>query len=191
MNGEQAAMADTTAFAGWQLEDLLASIADHDRAAFAELYRRTAPKLYGIALRILGEPARTEDAVQDAYVRIWRGANGYDAARGRPITWLATIVRNIAIDRRRSEISRGATRTVDLDLDLIARGGGDRASSEDIAALRACLERLDPEQRQMVISAYLDGHSREELADSSGRPVGTIKSWLHRSLLQLRTCLGG
>jgi len=184
-------MADTTAFAGWQLEDLLASIADHDRAAFAELYRRTAPKLYGIALRILGEPARTEDAVQDAYVRIWRGANGYDAARGRPITWLATIVRNIAIDRRRSEISRGAARTVDLDLDLIAQDGGDGASSEGIAALRACLERLDPEQRQMVISAYLDGHSREELADSSGRPVGTIKSWLHRSLLQLRTCLGG
>ncbi|PZU08657.1 sigma-70 family RNA polymerase sigma factor [Sphingomonas sp.] len=184
-------MGETATFAGWQLEDLLASVADQDRAAFAELYRRTAPKLYGIMLRILGEPAKTDEAVQDAYVRIWRSAGGYDAARGRPITWLATIARNIAIDRRRAEISRGAAQTVDFDLDMIAHRDGDGATSEELAALRVCLERLDPEQRQMVIAAYLGGDSREELAERTGRPVGTIKSWLHRSLAQLRTCLGG
>jgi RNA polymerase sigma-70 factor (ECF subfamily) len=184
-------MAQATGLAGWQLEDLLASVAEQDRAAFAELYRRTAPKLYGIMLRILGEPAKTDEAVQDAYVRIWRSAAGYDAARGRPITWLATIARNIAIDHRRSGLLRGAAQTIDIDLDLLAHRGGEGASSEDLAALRVCLDRLDPEQRQMVVSAYLGGESREELAERTGRPVGTIKSWLHRSLAQLRACLGG
>lgn len=184
-------MGQAAEFAGWQLEDLLISVADQDRAAFAELYRRTAPKLYGIILRILSEPAKTDEAVQDAYVKVWRSAGGYDAARGRPITWMATIARNIAIDRRRAEISRGSSQMVDYDLDIIADRHGDGASSEDIASLRACLERLEPEQRQLVISAYLGGDSREELAERSGRPVGTIKSWLHRSLAQLRMCLGG
>jgi len=184
-------MAQAGGFAGWQLEDLLASVADQDRAAFAELYKRTAPKLYGIMLRILGEPAKTDEAVQDAYVRIWRSAGGYDAARGRPITWLATIARNIAIDRRRAELSRGAAQRVDFDLDLIADRAGEGATSEDLAALRVCLDRLEPDQRQMVIAAYLGGESREDLAESTGRPVGTIKSWLHRSLAQLRMCLGG
>lgn len=183
-------MAEAT-FDGWQLEDLMVAVADQDRAAFTELYRRTSPKLYGVMLRILGEAAKTDEAMQDAYVRIWRNAGGYDAARGRPITWLATIARNIAIDRRRAELSRGAAQTADIDLDLIAHRGGDAASSEQLAALRACLDRLDGEQRQMVIAAYLGGESREELAERTGRPVGTIKSWLHRSLAQLKGCLGG
>lgn len=183
-------MAEAT-FDGWQLEDLMAAVADQDRAAFAELYRRTAPKLYGVMLRILGEAAKTDEAMQDAYVRIWRSAGGYDAARGRPITWLATIARNIAIDRRRAEYSRGAALTADVDLDLLAHRGGDAASAEQLAALRVCLDRLDGEQRQMVIAAYLGGESREELAERTGRPVGTIKSWLHRSLAQLKGCLGG
>ena len=178
-----------TAFDGWDIADLLAATGDRDRGAFAELYRRTSPKLYAIVKRILHEPSRTDDAVQDVYVRIWRNAAGYDAARGRPITWLATIARNIAIDVHRADRSRGSGRVVDVDLDLLA--GHDTASGEQIAALRACLRRLDPEQRRLVIAAYLDGSSREELAELTNRPVGTIKSWLHRSLAALRNCLDG
>lgn len=176
-------------FEHWQIEDLLAAIAEQDRDAFAELYRRMAAKLYAVVLRILQEPARTDDAVHDIFVRIWRSAGSYDATRGRPVTWLATMARNVAIDLRRRDIARGGGRFADIELDDIVQASG--PTSEQLAALRACLERLDPEQRQLVVAAYLNGDSREELAERAARPIGTIKSWLHRSLNALKTCLDG
>ncbi len=176
-------------FDGWEVEDLLAAVAEQDRDAFAELYRRTSAKLYAVMLRILGESSRTDDAVHDVFVRVWRSAGTYDAARGRPITWLATMARNVAIDIRRREMARGAGRFADIELDEIV--DRDAASSEQLAALRACLNRLDPEQRQLVVAAYLNGDSREELAERTARPIGTIKSWLHRSLAALKACLDG
>lgn len=179
----------TTAFDDWDVGDLIAAVADQDRVAFAELYRRTAPKLYAVVLRILGERSRAEDVMQDVFVRIWRSAPGYDAARGKPITWLATIARNLAIDRHRGDATRGRGRESEVELDSLSAGDG--ASAEALASLRICLDRLDPEQRAIVLAAYLGGTSREELAEQCGRPVGTIKSWLHRSLAQLKVCLGG
>lgn len=176
-------------FDGWEVEDLLAAVAQQDRAAFAELYRRTSAKLYSVMQRILGEPSATDDAVHDLYVRIWRNAATYDAGRGRPITWLATMARNLAIDIRRREGARGAGRFADVELDDIVDRDG--ASGEQLAALQICLGRLEPEQRQLVIAAYLNGDSREELAERTARPVGTIKSWLHRSLASLKSCLDG
>ena len=176
-------------FDGWEVEDLLAAVAEQDRDAFAELYRRTSAKLYSVMLRILGEPSATDDAVHDVYVRVWRNAGAYDASRGRPITWLATMARNLAIDLRRREGARGAGRFADVELDDIVDREG--ASGEQLAALRICLGRLDPEQRQLVIAAYLNGDSREELAERAARPIGTIKSWLHRSLAALKACLDG
>lgn len=172
------------------LEELLAATGDGDRQAFAELYRRTSAKLYAVVHRILYDHSKTDDAVHDCYVRIWRTAGAYDAARGRPITWLATLARNIAIDLRRREAARGGGRFADVELEAMA-GPGDAASSEMLVALNVCLDRLDPEQRQLVVAAYLDGDSREELAARSGRPIGTIKSWLHRSLATLKACLDG
>ena len=91
-------------FDGWEIEDLIAAVAVEDRDAFAELYRRTSAKLYAVMFRILGEAARTDDAVHDCYVRVWRSASTYDAGRGKPITWLATMARNMAIDVRRREM---------------------------------------------------------------------------------------
>lgn len=171
------------------LEDLMAAVAEQDKAAFAELYRRTSAKLYGIVLRILPEKAQADDAMQDIYVRIWRNAGGYDAARGRPITWLATLARNGAIDLRRREGARGGGRDTEVDPDTLASHAG--PSGERLAALNACLDRLDPDQRRLIVAAYLDGDSREELAARTARPVGTVKSWLHRGLAALRTCLDG
>jgi len=175
---------------GWEIEDLLVATAEQDRAAFAELYRRTASKLYAVISRILGDSSRSEDAVQELYVRVWRNAGGYDAGRGRPMTWLATMARNIAIDIRRREMARGQGRFAEVELDTIADRDG-HYSGEALATLQACLSRLDEDQRQLVIAAYLNGESREELAERTSRPVGTIKSWLHRSLAALKACLDG
>src|SRR5262245_35966138 len=145
------------------LGELLLSISEGNRTAFGQFYERTSAKLFGIVLRILPERSMAEDAMQDAYVKIWRNAAGYDARRGSPITWAATIARNVAIDRRRRELPAGRRRDEDVELDSLTDGRGG-ASAEQLAALRVCLDRLDPEQRSLILSAYLNGESRDELA---------------------------
>jgi RNA polymerase sigma-70 factor (ECF subfamily) len=172
------------------LGDLLLATAEGDRAAFAELYDRTSAKLFGIVLRILTERSMAEDAMQDAYVKIWRNASGYDASRGSPITWLATIARNVAIDTQRREQPASRRRDDDVDLETLADHASP-PSAEMLASLRACLGRLDDDQRSLILSAYLRGDSREELAARLGHPMGTIKSWLHRGLARLKACLDG
>lgn len=173
-----------------ELPELLMAVAEGDRAAFARFYQRTSAKLFGVILRILPERSIAEDAMQDAYAKIWRNAAGFDARRGSPIAWAATIARNVAIDLRRREHPAGRIRDDDFDFDLMGDPAAG-ASAEDMAALRACLDRLDPEQRSLILAAYLNGESREELAERLGHPTGTIKSWLHRGLARLRGCLDG
>ena len=173
-----------------ELPDLLLAVAEGDRTAFATFYQRTSAKLFGVVLRILPERSMAEDAMQDAYAKIWRNAAAFDARRGSPITWAATIARNVAIDMRRRERPGGRVRHEDFDFDAMTDPSGG-ASAEDIATLRACLDRLDPEQRALILAAYLNGESREELAERLGHPTGTIKSWLHRGLARLRGCLDG
>lgn len=171
------------------LPDLLLAVADGDRGAFARFYARTSAKLFGVILRILPERSIAEDAMQEAYAKIWRNAAGFDARRGSPITWAATIARNVAIDLRRREHPAGRIREENFDFDALSDPHG--ASAEQLAALRVCLERLDPDQRSLILSAYLNGESREELAERLGHPSGTIKSWLHRGLARLKGCLDG
>ncbi len=171
-----------------ELPDLLLAIANGDREAFARFYQRTSAKLFGVILRILPERSVAEDAMQDAYAKIWRNAAGFDAQRGSPITWAATIARNVAIDLRRRERPAGRQRDEDFNFDALTDNA---VSAEQLAALRVCLDRLDPDQRSLILSAYLNGESREELAERLGHPTGTIKSWLHRGLARLRGCLDG
>ena len=153
-----------------------------DRAAFATLYARTSAKLYGTILRILPEGGQAEDALQDVYARIWHIAGGYDAARGRPITWLAAIARNRAIDILRSERGARRARIVDVDAETLAAIPDEHRRCGESAALAQCLAALDPVHRECILLAYLHGASREELAARFDRPTGTIKSWLSRGL---------
>jgi len=172
-----------------ELPDLLLAVADGDRTAFTRFYERTSAKLFGVILRILPERSSAEDAMQEAYAKIWRNAAGFDARRGSPIAWAATIARNVAIDLRRRERPGGRIREEDFDFEGLSVPAG--ASAEQLAALRVCLDRLDADQRSLILSAYLNGESREELAERLGHPTGTIKSWLHRGLARLRGCLDG
>ncbi len=175
-----------------ELTGLLARVATRDRDAFAAVYRATSAKLWGIVLRILPRRDLAEDVLQDVYVKIWERAGSFDPAKASPITWMASIARNRAIDeiRRRRPVSIEETPEA-LD---VAEGGADpleRAQqSEELRRLKTCLEGLEPERREMVLLAYYSGLSREELAQRYSHPVNTIKTWLHRSLTQLRKCLG-
>ena len=170
------------------LAGLLEATARGDPAAFRRLYEATAPKLFGVILRILANRPVAEEVLQETYVRIWQRAESFQPQAGQPMAWLATIARNRAIDRLRAErIERMSVDDGEAVLDsLAAPGEGDPAMRE---ALRACLAGLDAEARDCVILAYCSGFSREELAEKFGRPVGTIKTLLFRSLKLLKACL--
>ncbi len=172
------------------IDRLIARTAKGDRKAFGHLYLQTKSKLFGIVLRIVKDRARAEEVLQEAYLRVWRNAQKYESSAGRPIPWMAAIAHNAAIDEVRRA---GSGRTLSLDEDgavpelmdpLVA------ADAVEMKALQDCLAALDPEHRRCVLLAYYEGYSREELSEVFDRPVGTIKSWLHRALSTLQTCLG-
>src|SRR5215470_140232 len=174
------------------LSDLLARVAARDREAFTAVYTATSAKLWGIVVRILPRRDIAEDVLQDVYVRIWERAVSFDPAKASPITWMATIARNRAIDevRRKSPVSIEDT-PESLEVEQDAPSPLDNTQmSEDLRRLQQCLQGLDPERREIVLLAYYNGLSRDELAKRFSHPVATIKTWLHRSLAQLRKCLG-
>src|SRR5262249_29676312 len=144
-----------------------------------------------VALRILRSKEAAEDVVQDSYCKVWERAGSFDPKIASPITWMAAIVRNRALDEIRKRGVRGQ-----VDVSVLDDIEGDNehpvetiGRREDVERLLRCLEGLEPEKRQIVRLAYLDGLSREALATRFERPEGTIKTWLHRSLSQLKGCL--
>ena len=175
-----------------ELVDLLARVARRDPTAFARLYKLTEAKLYGVIVRILRRDDASGEALQDAFVRIWQRAGDFDPNKGSPLAWMATIARNRALDEARR------ARPVSLEdlpesfepaaeeIDPL----GARQSNEQLGALIDCLKALDEEKRRMVLLAYYHGQSRDDLARRFDKPVPTVKTWLRRSLLQLRDCLG-
>ncbi|WP_267425921.1 sigma-70 family RNA polymerase sigma factor [Methylobacterium sp. GC_Met_2] len=173
------------------LQRLLAGIARGEPERLAELYDLTSPKLYGLILRIQRDRNLAEDVLQDVYIRVWQAAGSYRSNVGTPLAWLVTIARNRAIDsvRRRSEV-QGAD--PDDGEDWVARLADPHdaaAAFLDRDALLACLGRLEARQRDCVVLAYCKGYSREELARRFDHPVNTIKTWLHRALAALKTCI--
>jgi RNA polymerase sigma-70 factor, ECF subfamily len=179
------------AAAGDDLAELLSRVAARDAPAFAALYRQTSAKLYGIVVRILARGDVAADVLQEAYVRIWEKAGEFDPVKGSPLAWMATIARNRALDEVRRvrpasiEDQPESFEPAAEEVDPLAT----RDRSEGLARLVECLKKLEEEKRAVVLLAYYRGLSREALAKRFGRPVATIKTWLHRSVAQLRDCL--
>jgi RNA polymerase sigma-70 factor (ECF subfamily) len=178
------------------LADLLARTALADQAAFAELYRRTSPHLYAIAVRILREPAAAEEVLQEAFVSIWHNASRYAAELSQPQTWLASIVRNRCLDRlRRHDLDR-VSLTRDDDEETEIELPADGASPVDLliagaeaASVRDCVQALEGGQKQAIALAFFQGLSHAELARALREPLGTVKSWVRRGLARLKQCL--
>jgi len=176
---------------GDDLFDLISATARRDQKAFAQLYAATSSKLYGVALHVLRRRDLAEDVVQEAYLRVWRHADRYDPARGSPITWMAAIVRHLAIDMARSpgvQIPANETDLLALPADT-PHPLEEMSLSEKRHRAFTVMRDLDPVKRRLVIAAYLHGESREELARRFGAPVNTIKTWLRRAVLELRQSL--
>jgi RNA polymerase sigma factor (sigma-70 family) len=184
-----------------ELSRLLARAGLGDRAAFATLYERTSSHLLGVVLRIQRDRAQAEDILQEVYVKVWRAAQSFDAAQSQPLTWLASIARNRAIDSlRRTQtqprLKSNITTTDDEDKDVYdtiaddAPGPLDLLSrASDARALASCMQGLSAQQRQSVALAFFDGLSHAEVAEQMRQPLGTVKSWVRRALMALKACL--
>lgn len=174
-----------------ELAALITSVRDKDRTAFRALYDATAPKLLGVVIRIVRDRAMAEEILQDAFLRVWQNASTYSAEAGQPMTWLASIARNRAIDviRRKREVLARDHESGASWLDSLPDPRDQEGDLVGRDALRTCLERLELTQRECILLAYRDGYSREELATRFERPVNTIKTWLHRSIGSLRACM--
>lgn len=175
-----------------RLKAAMARLANGDRAALEDVYRATSTKLFGICLRILKDRKEAEDALQDVYLTLWRRADRYDPERASPISWLATFARNRAIDRLRVGKVRGAS----VPVEEAAPVSDPAPLAEDMLIdaerderVHSCIEKLDDKTRDAIRTAFFDGSTYAEIAENTGTPLGTIKSWIRRGLMKLKTCL--
>lgn len=173
------------------LERLLSHTGRGDARAFAQLYERLSPRLFGVCLRMLRDRSEAEDVLQEVFVTVWRRAQEFDPALAAATTWLITLARNKAIDRLRQRRPRAPLEAVDFDRLADERGGpqADAQASQEYGRLRGCLEVLDPQERASVREAFFTGATYKELAERGQVPLGTMKSRIRRALAQLRTCL--
>jgi len=174
-----------------RLVQLLARTALADRAAFEQLYNATRSKLFAVSLRIVRERFLAEEVLQDSFVSIWNHASEYARAKSAPLTWMTAIVRNRSLDvvrRTREEPDIDDVLTAAL-VDEAAAPERDAQARSDAHHVRACLEELEPEQRQSIALAFFHGLSHSELAEHIGRPLGTVKTHIRRGLMRMRDCL--
>lgn len=176
-----------------RLAQILESTGQGDRSAFEQLYAKTSAKLFGICLRIFPEAQEAEDALQDAYITIWNRAATFDASRASPITWLAIVTRNRAIDRLRA---RGKAQMAPIEAaehiaDETPLADAQMLAREDSAALTGCIAALETRDAAFIRSAFLGGATYADLAARDGVPLGTVKSRIRRALMRLRECLSG
>lgn len=187
MRGEHTSSDDARA----HLAETLIAVGGEDRAAFHELYRLTSAKLFGIALRICGNREAAEDVLHEVYLTIWRRAGAWEPGRASPITWLATIARNRAIDWRRAQGVRRAQPIEDApdlpdpapDAERLLVATGERHTLVD------CMGELDARQHDAIRTAFFNGLTYGEIAEVRGVPLGTVKSWIRRGLARLKECL--
>ncbi|MEJ2852103.1 MULTISPECIES: RNA polymerase sigma factor [unclassified Saccharothrix] len=174
---------------------LVQRVTEGDRGAFGELYDRYARPAYSLARRVCVDPDLAEDVVQEAFLVLWRNPAGYDASRGSFGTWLMTVVHHRAVDAVRREDTR-RRRNVPLTDEVSEHTvppteGADHAALTGVvgAEVRAALQRLPEDQRQVIALAYLGGYTQIEVAALTGIPLGTVKSRTFAAIRRLRTSL--
>ncbi|TAL86181.1 MAG: sigma-70 family RNA polymerase sigma factor [Rhodanobacter sp.] len=174
-----------------ELNQLLIEIGSEDQKAFAELYKRTSSKLFGVCLRMLRDRSEAEEVLQETYTTVWRRASSFNVAKASAITWLMTLARNKSIDRLRQHREEQLDDPLKLDEtpDDQPTPAGHAETSQAHQRLQGCLDELEPQQRSSVREAFFTGATYNELATRCKVPLGTMKSWIRRSLMQLRTCL--
>ncbi len=180
-----------------ELMALIDRVGLRDETALRLLYDRTAPKLFGLALRVVRQRDLAEDVVQEAFMTIWRVAGDYRATLSPPMAWMGLIVRSRALDLLRKRTADRAQLTQEFDQimeDTMQSDAPDPSAtanaSEQALALHQCLSQLEGRQREVVSLAYLRDLSHSEIAEQLHLPLGTVKTWIRRGLEKLRVCMG-
>ena len=175
------------------LVSLVESVAAGDQSALAALYDATNRFIYSLILRVLGDMGSAEEVLIDVYTQLWRQAANYDANRGAPLAWMATIARSRAIDRLRSSWQDQHRKE---SLDVLGDAPANAASPEESAAaserqrfVREALNLLTPEQRRVIELAYYSGLSHSEIAEKLNQPLGTVKTRTRLGMMKLREAL--
>jgi RNA polymerase sigma-70 factor (ECF subfamily) len=184
------------------LAEALSRSAMGDRAAFKRLYTLTSGHLFAVILRIQRDRNLAEDLLQEVFVSAWKSAGSFDARRAQPLTWLTHIARNKAIDSLRRARTQPRTESIhpadddddrpDASQRVVDDAPGPAALLErasDARQLGHCMEGLSAQQRQSVALAFFDGLSHAEVAEQLHEPLGTVKSWVRRALMTLKSCL--
>ncbi len=175
------------------LADLLRRAGRADEAAFALLYDATSSRIFGLALRVVRDPAQAEEVTQEAFLEIWRTAGRYDAAKGSPFAWILTITHRKAVDRVRSaEASTRRDTTYHqsnqpIDHDTTAEAAH---ASLEARRVRGALQTLTEVQREAIDLAYFGGYTHTEVATMLELPVGTAKTRIRDGLIRLRDAMG-
>lgn len=175
------------------LTSLLTRSSRGDEAAFAELYDRTSSRVYGVARRVVRDPAQAEEVAQEAYLEIWRQAARYQPARGGPLAWMLTIVHRRAVDRVRSAQSarerdtRFAALGEGPEYDVVASVA---ETTLEAARVRRALTTLTEVQREALTLAYYGGYTHREVSELLDVPLGTVKTRMRDGLIRLRDTLG-
>ena len=177
-----------------ELSKLISKTALGDEEALGMLYDRTSSQVYGLALRVLNDPAIAEEVTLDVYMQVWKQANQFNVNRGKPIVWLAVLTRSRAIDRLRV---RRSEHVHPEDLGVLEGVWDDSRNPEDSSVkseqrslVREALGTLSQEQRVVIELAYFGGLSQSEIAAKVGEPLGTVKTRARLGMIKLRNFLG-
>ena len=173
-----------------EIENLISRVALGNRDAFGELYNLTSAKLFGICLRILNDRGEAEEALQETYVKVWRSAAKFATGTASPISWLAAIARNAAIDRYRKKKPEAAdVSEAELIADEAPSPEANAILTDDMQNLDVCMAELDERHADAIRNVYLSGWTYNEAADELDVPLNTVKTWIRRGLISLRECL--
>jgi RNA polymerase sigma factor (sigma-70 family) len=180
-----------------QLIALIDRVALRDANALRQLYDATSSKLYAVAMRVVSNTEHAEDVLQDAYLNIWRIAGDYRASLSPPMAWMGVVVRSRALDflrKRKAERALGGVSIDDEFGDALSSNEPSpmdtSIASEQAWALHECLRKIEAKPREVLTLAYFRDLSHGELAAQLKLPLGTVKTWIRRSLEQLRSCMG-
>lgn len=179
-----------------RLTQLIERVATKDADALRELYDVTSSKLYAVAMRVVGNTELAEDVLQEAYLNIWRIAADYRASLSPPMAWMGVVVRSRALDFLRKRKVERALAGPEMDDTLTAALDSNTPSpmdtsiaSEQAWALHECLRKIEAKPREVLTMAYFRDLSHGELAEQLRLPLGTVKTWIRRSIEQLRSCM--